>query len=72
MHIQAGRCDESVLEEYSQVRIQKWKEVIDPMSRKNFDWIWNPSEEAERNRQEFWGVCEGVAGASRAESGWEW
>ena len=57
MHVQHGRCDESVLDEYSRVRIQKWKETIDPMSRKNFDLIWNPGEEAEKNRDEFWGFC---------------
>ena len=57
MHLQNGRCDETVLDEYSRVRIKKWKETIDPMSRKNFDLIWNPSEEAEKNREEFWGVC---------------
>ena len=57
MHLQNGRCDESVLDEYSRVRIAKWKETIDPMSRKNFDLIWNTSEEAQKNRDEFWGFC---------------
>ena len=57
MHLQNGRCDESVLDEYSRLRIAKWKETIDPMSRKNFDLIWNTSEEAQKNRDEFWGFC---------------
>jgi 2-polyprenyl-6-methoxyphenol hydroxylase-like FAD-dependent oxidoreductase len=54
MHLRNGRCDDSVLDEYSRVRIQKWKDTIDPMSRRNFDLIWNPSEESEKARLEFW------------------
>jgi hypothetical protein len=40
--------DTSILDEYSRVRIQKWREIIDPMSRKNFGLIWDPALEKER------------------------
>jgi hypothetical protein len=47
--------DTAILTEYSRVRIQKWKTVIDPMSRKNFDLIWNP--DSEKDREEFFKLC---------------
>lgn len=47
--------DTSILTEYSRVRINKWKTVIDPMSRKNFDLIWNP--ESQQARDEFFALC---------------
>lgn len=48
--------DTAILDEYSRVRIEKWKSIIDPMSRKNFDLIWNP--ESEQARQEFWALTQ--------------
>lgn len=50
--IHTGRVkDTSVLDEYSRLRIKKWQEVINPMSRKNFGLIWDPS--MEKDREEF-------------------
>lgn len=54
--IHTGRVkDTSILDEYSRVRIQKWKEVINPLSRKNFDLIWNP--ESGKAREDFFAFC---------------
>lgn len=47
--------DTSILTEYSRARINKWKTVIDPMSRKNFDLIWNP--DSQQDRDEFFALC---------------
>lgn len=50
--IHTGRVkDTSILDEYSRLRIKKWQEVINPMSRKNFGLIWDPS--MEKDREEF-------------------
>ena len=40
--------DTRILDEYSRVRIQKWQETINPMSRKNFGLIWDPALEQDR------------------------
>ena len=48
--------DTAILTEYSRARIQKWKEVIDPMSRKNFDLVWNPAPETVKAREEFFAL----------------
>lgn len=40
--------DTRILDEYSRVRIQKWQEVINPMSRKNFGLIWDPAMDEDR------------------------
>ena len=50
--IHTGRVkDTSILDEYSRLRIKKWQEVINPMSRKNFGLIWDPN--MEKDREEF-------------------
>lgn len=53
MHLQHHHCDTSILDEYSRVRIKMWRDTIDPMSRRNFDLIWNPAEESERGGRSF-------------------
>ena len=42
MAMQKGRVTDEVLTEYSRVRSQRWRDVIDPMSRRNFGLIWDP------------------------------
>lgn len=44
--IATGQADDSILDKYSEVRIQKYKEVIDPISSSNIRRLWDPSPEA--------------------------
>ena len=46
----------SILDKYSEVRIQKWKEIIDPLSRANFGRIHNTGPEADEDRKQFFGL----------------
>jgi len=55
MAIQNGLTDDSILDKYSEVRIAKWKEMIDPMSRANFRRIWD--KEMEEDRDQFFDFC---------------
>jgi hypothetical protein len=50
-----GKADESILDKYSEIRIKKWQEIINPMSRANFKRVCRdePDEEA----QKFWDLC---------------
>jgi hypothetical protein len=45
-----------ILDKYSSIRIQIWKDMLDPMSRANFHRLWDPASEAEKN--EFFAICE--------------
>lgn len=40
--IYAGKADDSILDKYSEIRIQKYKEVIDPISSGNIKRLWDP------------------------------
>lgn len=55
MAMQSGLADDSILDKYSEVRIKKWKEMIDPISRANFRRIW--AEDAKGEREEFFEMC---------------
>lgn len=55
MAMQNGQADDSILDKYSEVRIKKWKEIIDPGSRANFRRIWD--EDAIPERDEFFAMC---------------
>ncbi|KAH6666425.1 hypothetical protein B0J14DRAFT_620528 [Halenospora varia] len=46
MHL--GLTDDSILDKYSEVRIKKWREIIDPMSRANFGRLHDESLKADR------------------------
>ncbi len=59
MAMQNGLADDSILDKYSEVRIKKWKELIDPMSRANFRRIW--AEDAIPERDEFFAMCKKMA-----------
>lgn len=54
--LKEGKADDSILDRYSEVRIKKWQEIIDPMSRANFRRVC--LDEAESERNEFWKLCE--------------
>jgi hypothetical protein len=43
--IATGQADEDILEKYSQIRIQKYKEIIDPISSSNLQRLWDPNPE---------------------------
>jgi hypothetical protein len=71
MGIHTDELDESILDKYSEIRIQIWREMIDPMSRANFHRLWDP--EALPEREQFFKMCEQatndpVFGKSVAES----
>ena len=55
MAIQNGLADDSILDKYSEVRIKKWKEMIDPFSRANFRRLW--AEDAIPEREAFFAMC---------------
>lgn len=40
--IYSGQADDSILDKYSEIRIQKYKEVIDPISSGNIKRLWDP------------------------------
>ena len=41
-----GQADEDILDKYSEIRIQKYKEIIDPISSSNLTRLWDASPEA--------------------------
>lgn len=44
--IATGQADDSILDKYSEIRIKKYKEIIDPVSSANIKRLWDPSPEA--------------------------
>ncbi|KUI53402.1 Para-nitrophenol 4-monooxygenase [Cytospora mali] len=43
--IATGQADDSILEKYSEIRIRKYKDIIDPVSSGNIQRLWDPSPE---------------------------
>lgn len=41
-----GQADDSILDKYSEIRIQKYQEIINPISSSNIRRLWDPSPEA--------------------------
>ena len=41
--IYSGRADDSILDKYSDIRRQKYQEVIDPISSGNLRRLWDPN-----------------------------
>ncbi|OAA65548.1 Monooxygenase, FAD-binding protein [Niveomyces insectorum RCEF 264] len=48
-----GRADESILELYSEKRIEKWKTIIDPISSENFRRVSDPDPATRFERDEW-------------------
>ncbi|KAK1753707.1 para-nitrophenol 4-monooxygenase [Echria macrotheca] len=48
-----GRVDESILDLYSEKRIEKWKTVIDPISQENFRRVHDADPKTRFERDEF-------------------
>ncbi|KAG9231628.1 hypothetical protein BJ875DRAFT_111739 [Amylocarpus encephaloides] len=55
--IHTSLTTDAILDKYSEVRIKKWKEVIDPSSRANFRRIWDEEEGVRREREEYLERC---------------
>lgn len=51
--IYTNQVDESILDKYSEIRIQKYKEIIDPISSGNIKRLWDASPEAIENEPFF-------------------
>lgn len=54
--IYTGQADESILDKYSEIRIQKYKEIIDPVSSGNIKRLRDASQEAIDNEPFFQAV----------------
>lgn len=52
-----GRADESILDLYSEKRIEKWRTVIDPISQDNFRRVSDPDPDTRFERDEFMQHC---------------
>ncbi|KAK5651865.1 hypothetical protein OQA88_11634 [Cercophora sp. LCS_1] len=48
-----GKADESILDLYSEKRIEKWKTVIDPISQENFRRVMDKDPKTRLQRDEF-------------------
>jgi len=55
MAIQNGLTTDKILGKYSEIRIKKWAEIIDPISRANFRRLW--AEDASLERLAFFDMC---------------
>jgi hypothetical protein len=53
--IQNGLTTDKILDKYSEIRIKKWAEIIDPVSRGNFRRLW--AEDAIPERLAFFEMC---------------
>lgn len=52
-----GKADESILDLYSDVRIEKWKTIIDPVSQENFRRVHDADPATRLERDEFMQMC---------------
>lgn len=43
--IATGQVEDSILDKYSEIRIQKYQEIINPISSSNIKRLWDPSPE---------------------------
>lgn len=44
--IATGQVEDSILDKYSEIRIQKYQDIINPISSSNIKRLWDPSPEA--------------------------
>jgi 2-polyprenyl-6-methoxyphenol hydroxylase-like FAD-dependent oxidoreductase len=56
--IHEGHTGDSILDKWSEVRIRKWREIIDPMSRANFRRLWD--NEVLEEREMFFDMCRAI------------
>jgi 2-polyprenyl-6-methoxyphenol hydroxylase-like FAD-dependent oxidoreductase len=57
-----GKADESILDLYSEVRIEKWKTIIDPVSQENFRRVHDSDPGTRLERDGFMQECVKAAG----------
>jgi hypothetical protein len=55
MAIQNGLATDKILDKYSETRMKKWAEIIDPVSRANFRRLW--AEDAIPESLAFFEMC---------------
>ncbi|KAI1811295.1 FAD binding domain-containing protein [Poronia punctata] len=68
-----GRADESILDLYSEMRMEKWKEVIDVTSVNNFKTVSNPDAVPDPKALEelpFFRACRDMVGDDEAVRDW--
>ncbi|KAM5370221.1 hypothetical protein ACJZ2D_008624 [Fusarium nematophilum] len=51
--IYSGRADDSILDEYSRIRSEKYRTIVDPMSTANFKRLWAKDPETTIAEDEF-------------------
>ncbi|KAK6361286.1 hypothetical protein TWF730_005022 [Orbilia blumenaviensis] len=51
--IHQGKTSDKILDEYSRVRIEKYKTIIDPISSENFRRLWDQDPEKALEKDEF-------------------
>ncbi|CAK7217557.1 hypothetical protein SCUCBS95973_003195 [Sporothrix curviconia] len=61
-----GRADESILDLYSEKRIEKWKTVIDPISSENFRRVSDANPDTILERDAWMQLCKKVEGDAPA------
>ena len=66
--IWTGEADESILDSYSEKRIDKWKNVIDPVSTENFKRVSDADPDSRLGRDAFLQACNRVRGTSEEVS----
>lgn len=52
-----GKADESILDLYSKIRIEKWKTIIDPISQENFRRVHDDDPATRLERDPFMQEC---------------
>jgi hypothetical protein len=57
-----GKTDESILDIYSEKRIEKWKTIIDPVSQDNFRRVSDSNPETLLERDHFLQACKKAEG----------
>ncbi|KAL4922769.1 hypothetical protein BDW62DRAFT_2838 [Aspergillus aurantiobrunneus] len=56
MGLHTGKADESILDKYAEIRKKIWTEIIDPVSRENFQRLHQDAETAREN-DPFFRLC---------------
>ncbi|KAI1259206.1 FAD binding domain-containing protein [Xylariaceae sp. FL1019] len=62
-----GKADESILDLYSEKRIEKWKTVIDPVSRDNFRRVSDSDPDTLLQRDPVMQACKAAEGDAKAQ-----
>lgn len=55
--VYTGNADETILDEYSKIRREKYQQLVDPISSANLRRLWDTSPEIEQQRDDFFKFC---------------